>query len=31
MQIAALAVIAVRVERATSWGNLSADGDREPA
>jgi PPOX class probable F420-dependent enzyme len=31
MQIAALAVIAVRVERATSWGNLAADGDREPA
>jgi PPOX class probable F420-dependent enzyme len=31
MQIAALAVIAVRVERATSWGNLSVDGDFEPA
>jgi PPOX class probable F420-dependent enzyme len=31
MQIAALAVIAVRVEHATSWGNLAADGDREPA
>ena len=31
MQIAGLAVIAVRVERATSWGNLSADGGVEPA
>ena len=31
MQIAALAVIAVRVEHVTSWGNLAADGDREPA
>ena len=31
MQIAALAVIAVRVERVTSWGNLSVDGDCEPA
>jgi PPOX class probable F420-dependent enzyme len=31
MRIAALAVIAVRVERVTSWGNLSAHGDREPA
>ena len=31
MQIAGLAVIAVRVERATSWGNLSADGGGEPA
>jgi PPOX class probable F420-dependent enzyme len=26
MQIARLAVIAVRVDRATSWGNLSVDG-----
>jgi PPOX class probable F420-dependent enzyme len=31
MQIAALAVIAVRVERVTSWGNLSVDGISEPA
>ncbi len=31
MRIAALAVIAVRVERVTSWGNLSVDGDCEPA
>ena len=31
MQIAALAVIAVRVERVTSWGNLNVDGDCEPA
>lgn len=31
MQIAALAVIAVRVERVTSWGHLSVDGDCEPA
>ena len=31
MQIAALAVIAVRVDRVTSWGNLSVDGDAEPA
>ena len=31
MQIAGLAVIAVRVERVTSWGNLSAPGACEPA
>ena len=31
MQIAALAVIAVRVKRVTSWGNLNVDGDCEPA
>jgi PPOX class probable F420-dependent enzyme len=31
MEIAALAVIAVRVERVTSWGNLSVDGISEPA
>jgi PPOX class probable F420-dependent enzyme len=31
MRIAALAVIAVRVEHVTSWGNLAAAGDREPA
>jgi hypothetical protein len=26
MEIAPLAVIAVRIERVTSWGNLSGDG-----
>jgi hypothetical protein len=31
MQIATLAVIAVRVERVTSWGNLSVGGISEPA
>jgi PPOX class probable F420-dependent enzyme len=31
MEIARLAVIAVRIERVTSWGNLSGDGDTEPA
>jgi PPOX class probable F420-dependent enzyme len=31
MDIARLAVIAVRVDRVTSWGNLSGDGDAEPA
>ena len=30
MQIAPLPVIAVRVERVTSWGNLSTDEAREP-
>ena len=30
MQIAALPVIAVRIERVTSWGNLSAPEAREP-
>jgi PPOX class probable F420-dependent enzyme len=31
MQIGGLAVIAVRVERVTSWGNLSVPSAREPA
>ena len=31
MEIARLAVIAVRIERVTSWGNLSGDSDSEPA
>lgn len=31
MEIARLAVIAVRIERVTSWGNLSGNGDSEPA
>jgi len=30
MQISALPVIAVRIERVTSWGNLSAPHAREP-
>jgi PPOX class probable F420-dependent enzyme len=31
MEIARLAVIAVRIERVTSWGNLSGDANTEPA